>query len=408
MKIRFNFMHRLIKGLKKLKLQKVFVSVLKKIQPLKVALERYVKMYRKQIKKRDKKTIVVSAIVVIVLLAGSVYIITNRSNDAQFDGQMPVATDVVKRDAINIKTNFTGKIRTSESVVLTAEVIGKIVSMKKDGSLVKKGEVILQLDSTEAEGKYMVALGKKNEEEMKLHMTELMVKEGYKTQNHLIEQKSRYQTAQGHLMEAKAYLNKHVIRAPFNGVIGLQNQSIGATVNQHTKLVSVTNLENLQVEFLVSESELRNLGGIDRIKDAGILVTLDGHLLPINAIFSAYETVIDAETNAIAVRATLQLEDGKTASPGQIGKVVVNIGAKEDVLTVPESSIENEYGIVYVYRIANGIAVKTPVKIGVKDGQKVEVISGVEEGDVIITSGQHRLYDGQSVKSEDSHVDNAV
>gem|GEM_PF-2912903 len=401
-------MHRLIKGLKKLKLQKVFVSVLKKIQPLKVALERYVKMYRKQIKKRDKKTIVVSAIVVIVLLAGSVYIITNRSNDAQFDGQMPVATDVVKRDAINIKTNFTGKIRTSESVVLTAEVIGKIVSMKKDGSLVKKGEVILQLDSTEAEGKYMVALGKKNEEEMKLHMTELMVKEGYKTQNHLIEQKSRYQTAQGHLMEAKAYLNKHVIRAPFNGVIGLQNQSIGATVNQHTKLVSVTNLENLQVEFLVSESELRNLGGIDRIKDAGILVTLDGHLLPINAIFSAYETVIDAETNAIAVRATLQLEDGKTASPGQIGKVVVNIGAKEDVLTVPESSIENEYGIVYVYRIANGIAVKTPVKIGVKDGQKVEVISGVEEGDVIITSGQHRLYDGQSVKSEDSHVDNAV
>lgn len=408
MKIRFNFMHRLIKGLKKLKLQKVFVSVRKRIQPLKVALERYVKAYRKQIKKRDRKTIVVSAIVVITLLVGSVYIITNRSHDAEFDGQMPVATDVVKRDAINIKTNFTGKIRTSESVVLTAEVVGKIVSMKKDGSLVKKGEVILQLDSTEAEGKYMVALGKKNEEEMKLHMTELMVKEGYKTQNHLIEQKSRYQTAQGHLMEAKAYLNKHVIRAPFNGVIGLQNQSIGATVNQHTKLVSITNLENLQVEFLVSESELRNLGGIDRIKDAGILVTLDGHLLPINAIFSAYETVIDAETNAIAVRATLQLEDGKTASPGQIGKVVVNIGAKEDVLTVPESAIENEYGIVYVYRIANGIAVKTPVKIGVKDGQKVEVVSGIEEGDVIITSGQHRLYDGQSVKSEDSNVDNAV
>ncbi len=402
MKIKFNLTQQIRKLLSKLKLQGHIKALNKKLKPLKSWLKAYWLGYKKQIKKRDKKTISISALIIIALLAGCIYIIKNSNKDSFFDGQMPVATDVVKRDSINIKRTFTGKIRTSESVVLTSEVVGKIVSMKKDGSLVKKGDIILELDSTEAEGKYMVALGKKNEEELKLRMTETMVAEGYKTQNHLSEQQSRYQTAQGHLMEARANLNKHKIRAPFNGIIGLQNQSIGATVNYNTKLVSITNLENLQVEFLVSESELRNLGGIERIKESKILVTLDGHLLPIPCSFSAYETVIDAETNAIAVRATLNIEDGKTASPGQIGQVVVNTGSKENVLTVPETAVENAYGVNYVYKVVNGIAVRVAVKVGPKDGQKVEILEGLEEGETIIISGQHRLYDGQSVKTEET------
>lgn len=358
------------------------------------------KIYHKNIKAKNKKTIILSMLVIGALITSGVYIIKHHNKDSFQDAPMVVNIEKAKLDMINIKANFIGKIRTSESVTLTSEVVGKIVNMKKDGTFVKKGELILELDATEAEGKYMVALGKKNEEEMKLHMTEAMFKEGFKTENHVKEQKARYQTALGHLMEAQAYLNKHKIRAPFDGVIGLQNQSLGATINMHTKLVTVTNLNNLQVEFVISGSELRKLGGIEQIKAAEILFTLDGQLLPIYASFSAYETVVDAETNAISVRANLNLEN-QIASPGQLGNVTLNIGNKENVLTVPESAIESTHGGSYVYKVVNGTAIQTAVKVGIKDENKVEILSGLSEGDLIVSSGQRRLYDGQSVIGED-------
>ena len=179
----------------------------------------------------------------------------------------------------------------------------------------------------------------------------------------------------------------------------MHNQALGATINQHTKLVTITNLDNLQVEFVVPESELRNLGGIDKIKSAKISITLDGHLLPIPAEFAAHETVIDSETNAIAVRAYLKpnKEDTVAISPGQMGKVVLNIGSKNDAIVAPESAVEQMQGNNYVYKIVNGIAIQVGVTTGIKDGTKIEILSGLNEGDLVVTSGQYRLSDGQSV-----------
>ena len=158
---------------------------------------------------------VTGIILIAALLAGSIfYISSNKStNDANI--KINVTADTIRKESINIKASFIGKIRTSESVILSSEVVGKITFMKKDGSMVEKGDLIIELDSTEAEGKYMIALGKKEEEELKLHSTESLFKENYRTLTHIKEQKARFQTAQGHLMEAIAYLNKHKIRAPF-------------------------------------------------------------------------------------------------------------------------------------------------------------------------------------------------
>lgn len=339
---------------------------------------------------------------VIITIISLAYMYNRKEKDFFQEEIVTVQAAKGKIGSINIKADFPGKIRSAQSVMLTSEVVGKIVKMKPDGSFVKKGEIILELEETEARGKYMVALGKKNEEENKFKTTKKMVEEGYKTQNHLSEQLARYQSAQGHLMEASAYLEKHKIKAPFDGIIGLQNQQIGTTVNLHTKLVNITNLNDLQVEFLIPESELRNLGGIEQLKTAEIMVLLESNLLPIEAKFNAYETVLDAETNTIAVRATLKEEGKKIARPGQMSKVIINIGAKDNVLTIPKTSLQSAHGKTYVFKIVKNIAVQTLVKPGMSDGNQLEIIEGLNEGDDVIIAGQHKLYDGQSVKIENA------
>lgn len=354
-------------------------------------------------KKFDRKKKLLTIGIFTVFLGTVSYFVKINGNNINNQDRMMVSAEVAKIGTINIKAKFAGKIRTAESVTLTSEVVGKIVYMKADGAVVQKGDLILELDSTEAEGRYMVALGRKNEEETKLKVVQNLYKEGYRTETHLKEQQAKFQSAQGQLLEATANLNKHKIRAPFKGIIGLHNQSLGATVNQHSKLITITNFGNLQVEFLVSEAELRALGGIDKIKAATFFVTLDGHVLPIPAEYAAHETVLDLETHAIAVRATLKPAEGDAnAVPGQICNVVLNIGTKEDVLTIPGIAIETTHDAHYVYKVVNGIAVQSGIKIGAKDDEgNVEIIAGLQEGDVVITSDHHRLYDGQSVKVEE-------
>ncbi len=352
------------------------------------------------IKNFDRKQTLI-AIGIIGLLISSVVYFSKGSQTLDSNVKIAVSTENVKVDSISIKSTFIGKIRTAQSVTLSSEVVGKITYMKPDGASVQKGESILKLDDQEAQGKYMVALGKKSEEELKLNTIKLLHKEGFRTENHVKEQEAKYQTAQGHLMEAKAYLNKHEIKAPFNGVIGLQNQSIGTTINQHTKLITVSNFDNLEIEFVVPEEKARDMGGADRIKTSEIFVTIDGHLLPIEAQFSAYETVIDSETQAISVRARLnRTEDNKSIVPGQLGKVILNLGSKDNVLTVSDSAVEISHGTNFVYKIVKGMAIQIPVKVGIRDGSKIEIISGLSEGDEVVTSGQFRLSDGQSVQVE--------
>jgi len=354
-----------------------------------------------KLKKMDKKKLAIYLLIGALATGSLVYFVSHGAKKEQLS-YVSVSAESSKIEDLNVKANFIGKIRTAESVTLSAEVVGKIIYMKKDGVLVEKGELIVELDPTEAKGRYMMAKGARDEEKYKLDNILALYKENYRTKSHVAEQQAKFDSAEGRLLEAEAHLNKHRIRAPFRGVIGLQNQSIGATVSQNSKLITITNVENLQVEFVIPEAELRNIGGIENLKNAGILVTVEGSLVPVQAKFAAFETVIDSETNAISVRAWLEKNDEiKNLVPGQIVKVILNVSTKENVVTVPESAVETSQGVSTVYKVINGIAVQMAVKTGIKDGERIEIISGVDEGDMIITSGQFRLSDGQKVKIED-------
>ena len=327
-----------------------------------------------------------------------------RKPKMNFAAQVPVAVQYykVKKGEINQKESFVGKVRTCESVALSPEVSGRIVSMKNDGSKVKKGEVIVQLNDKEAYGRLVSANGSKKKEESKLESIRKLYSSGFRSLNHLRESEADFEREKGRSIEADSNFEKHKIKAPFDGVIGLQKQSIGSVVNPNTKLVNVTNLENLQVEFSIPENILSKTGGMSKIKEAQILITIEGDLIPIEGFFSAAETVIDQETNGVLVRVMIpgisQLD--KSVSPGQFASVNIDVGKKSGILVVPNSAVQNVQGANFVFKIVDGTAVQMPVKVGIQDESRSEILEGLAQDDFVIASGQYKITDGQPVVEE--------
>ena len=307
-----------------------------------------------------------------------------------------ISVEKVKTETLNLKQEFTGKVVTKHSVVLTPEITGKIIYMKPDGSFVKKGETIIKLDAQEAQAKCKAHQGQVQKHKKELENLKELEKQGYASKDHVEKQQQELNSAIGQFEEAQAYLEKHTIKASFDGVLGLHTQSMGATVNMHTKLITLTNFEELQIEFSIPSSSLAIIGGIEKLKNSKILVFIENDLIPVSAKFAAIEGVIDAETNSILVR--IDIDKGqKNIAPGQIAKVVINYGTKENTLTVSENALVIEHGREYVYKVEENLAVQYTIKTGISDFDRIEIIEGVKQDDLIINSGQHRLSDGQSV-----------
>lgn len=320
-----------------------------------------------------------------------------------------VPTEVVKLGFVRKKENFIGRVRTSQSVTLSSEVPGRITFMMPDGSSVRTGDILIRLDDSEAIAKLQSAEGSKDKELNKANTIRGLFQEGYRSENHLKEAEAEFKMANGRYLETKANLEKHCIRAPFSGIIGLQRQFIGSVVGQNTPLVSISNLDHMQVEFVISEATWQAMGGADRIKDAEIFVTVEGDSLPNSAVFAAYETVVDSATDGVTVRAWVNNdESGKTLTPGQFANVVVDSGTKENVIVIPEGALQIRQGTALVYKVVNNLAIEVAVRVGIKDGSRAEIVEGLKVGDVIIVAGQYRLSDGQPVEIEKKGKENAT
>jgi membrane fusion protein (multidrug efflux system) len=321
-----------------------------------------------------------------------------------FENQpLVVSYYTVSKGSVQQKENFPGKVRTLESVILSSDVVGRIVFLLPDGSKVKKGDLVAALDSSEAYGRYVSSKGAMEKERSKKDSAKILFDEGFQSKNHLLGANADYDVALGRFLEAKSHLEKYRIVAPFDGVIGLQKQNLGAVVTSNTPLVSVTNYKKMQVEFSIPEAVLFSLGGVDSIKNSQIYVRLEGDLVPIEALFLASDGVIDQSTNSVAVRVSLDSQDAdREIKPGHIAQVSVDTGIKKDIIVVPVSALLQAQGSSFVYKIVNGIVVQTLVRVGTKDESFAEILEGLSQGDEIVSGGFYRLNDGQPVIKEET------
>jgi membrane fusion protein, multidrug efflux system len=306
---------------------------------------------------------------------------------------VPVETAPVQVGPIQRRLTAVGSLRSNESVIIRPEVAGRIVEIRfEEGEQVERGQVLLVLDDSvyRAEVEQVQAslvLSQAN------HDRAIdLVQRGAGTTKARDEAIAQLHADQAALHLARARLDKTVIRAPFDGVVGLREVSVGDFVAVGQDIVNLEQIDPLKADFRVAEVYLAAVGPGQRIElsaDAFPGETFAGEVY-------AIDPLIDESGRSIVLRARLPNPDGRLR-PGLFVRVALVLNEREDAIQVPEQALVPRGQDQFVFRVEDGKAVFTQVTVGIRREGMVEILEGLDPDDEVVTAGQLKLRDGAPV-----------
>lgn len=316
-------------------------------------------------------------------------------------GRAP-AVEVAKVELARLteETQAVGSLRSRRGVVLRPEVSGRITQLNfTDGQRVRKGQVLVQFDDqlpqaqvqqSQAELSIALANQKRNQE---------LVAQNFISQRSLDESAANLQVAQAKLSLATATVARLKIVAPFDGIAGIRLVNVGDYLKDGADIVNIEDIEAIYVDFRLPE---RFQGKVAR----GQTAMLDIDALPgrkYSAQIQAIDPLIDANGRSVGVRGCIDNRQLQLR-PGMFARVNTVFGVRDNARVVPEEAIVPQGGRQFVIKLLDGpdgqgkTSQRVEVKVGLRSPGKVEILEGLEPGDIVVTTGQQRVQrDGTAV-----------
>ena len=194
--------------------------------------------------------------------------------------------------------------------------------------------------------------------------------------------------------EKELLVEKMRLKAPFAGTVGSRTVSVGQYVSVGQTLVTLVNINSLKVIYHVPEVYLSQL-------KLGQTVEITSDALPgekFSGTVNYISPSIDVATRTVAVHATVP-NDAQQLAPGMFVKVEQELSERQNALVVPAEALVATISGSKVYVAANGHAVETSVTVGVRWGDAVEILKGLDVKDNVIIAGQQKLHDGSAIET---------
>lgn len=287
-----------------------------------------------------------------------------------------------------------GTLAAEASATLRAEVPGQILAVHfREGEPLEKGAALYSIEATVLEAEVNEARANANRSEAALKRAEELFAKQLISGTDYDAARANYDVDVARLRSSQARLSKTVIRAPFDGFVGLRRINIGdyATIGQ--ELVDVVQLDPLRVAFSVPETLLPKI-------QPGLPVSITVDAYP-DEVFTGRITAVapktDVQGHSLEVRASLPNRHLKLR-PGLFVRIDVSLGTKQNAIVIPEQAIWPVGQNKTVYVVVDGKATQRIVTIGERQPGAVEITNGLEPGEIIVTAGQMKLYDGASIR----------
>jgi len=306
---------------------------------------------------------------------------------------MPVRAVPAKVAPAILETGAVGTLRADEAVTIRPEIAGRIDQIKfAEGQQVKQGSLLVTLDAGETRAQVQSSSVQAALEKQRLERAADLFKKGFSSQQALDEQGSVYARAAAKLREDQVRLAKSEIRAPFPGVAGLRQVSEGAYVAAGTDIARLEKIDQLKLDFRVPETFLA------RIKAGqGVRIAVDAYAgQEFRGAIYALEPAIDEQTRTVLVRARVA-NAGLKLRPGMFARVQLQLGVRESAVWVPEQAIVPRGQDAFVFRVNAGKVDLVQVRTGVRKVGEVEILQGIEGGDLVVTEGTQRIGPGSPV-----------
>jgi membrane fusion protein (multidrug efflux system) len=301
----------------------------------------------------------------------------------------PVRVGTAERQIVAV-----GSLRSNESVLLRPEVAGRIVELAiAEGQRVQRGQVLVRLDSSLeraelAQAEAALVLSRANNAR-----AEELLRTGAGMQRQVDEARSRLRVDEAIVNHRRARLDKLTLEAPFDGVLGLRRVSIGEFVQAGAEIVNLEMVDPLKVDFRVPELFLAAVAPGQRVA-----INVDAY--PGRAFAGevmAIDPAVDPGGRSVVIRARIPNPDD-ALRPGLFARVTLTLASRENALFVPDSAVVPFGEQHFVFKVVEGRAVQTRVRLGERRRGEVEILEGLAQGDVVVTAGQIRVRDGVPVR----------
>jgi membrane fusion protein (multidrug efflux system) len=286
-----------------------------------------------------------------------------------------------------------GTARANESVEIKPRVASIVTRIAfAEGQLVKKGDFLVELENSEIRAGLAVAEAALSESRSAYNRSRSLINTQAISASSLEQLQATMQVNEAQVEAAKARLANTMIRAPFNGHLGLRRVSPGGFVDTSTVITTLDDTDVIKLDFTMPEIFLA-------VVKEGMTIVARSLVYPDRRFagrVASIDTRLDPVARSVQVRAILPNTEA-LLKPGMF----LTVDLQRDrgmVLVAPEEAIVPERGEQFVYRIIDGKAHLQAVTLGRRVPGLVEIVAGAAAGDMVVTEGTHKIRDGSEVE----------
>jgi len=354
------------------------------------------------------KRMVLTLGVIVVLLTALGFIkfkqVETAVHAAAFQPPPEAVTSIVaQREQWPATMGVIGTMEAVHGVTVSADLPGIVARILFDsGQSVRAGDVLVELDTRQERAQLAALEAQRDLARVNYGRTERLVNAGVVSRADYDQATAQQKATEANVAEIRATIERKTIRAPFSGILGIRKVNLGQYLSAGSAVVPLQSLNPIYVDFGIPQQTARQVRAGSNLR-----VTSEDLVGQVFAgRVTALDSVVDETTRNIQVQATLSNPEGKLR-PGMFVQVGVGVGTSRSVVTLPASAISYApYGdsvfIITDMKDPNGKTYRGVrqqfVKVEGSRGDQVAIISGVNPGDEVVTSGVFKLRNGAAVQ----------
>lgn len=315
----------------------------------------------------------------------------------------PVTTAVVQSASWPSELTAVGSLEAFQGVIVTAELPGKVVKIAfEPGSAVKAGDLLVQQDTSSEIAQLRSAQASMELARLNLQRAKELLPSNVINQSSYDSAEAEYKQTAAQVDAIEATIAKKTIRAPFAGRLGIRQINLGQALNEGEPIVSLQSMDPIFVNFQLPQQELVKVR-------QGLTVKLTTDALPgigVTGTITAINPQVDSATRNIRIQATVD-NPAEQLRPGMFVNVAVALPEQRAVLTIPSTAVLYAPYSDSVFVVENkkedgstdgGQIVRQQfVRLGATRGDYVAIVSGLEKGQSVVSTGSFKLRNGLSV-----------
>jgi membrane fusion protein (multidrug efflux system) len=286
-----------------------------------------------------------------------------------------------------------GSLETPDMTAIAAEIAGTVVALDvPEGKRVEAGHVLARLDDAEARAALTVTSARLENARARLARQGPLHAQGVASAQSLDDARAELRSAEGAYHEARTRLEKHTVRAPIGGVLGLRQVNVGQYVSAGQPIVEITLADALELRFHLPQQDLPRVAPGQRV--LGVVGRCEARF---EGRVMAVDPRVDPSTRMVGLQAVVSGEAG-TLHPGMAVRVRLLVDEIAEAILLPQEAIVRQGTKYVVYTVdAEGRAEPREVALGEFFLDGVHVVSGVAAGERVVVSGQQKLQPGSPI-----------